>query len=195
VDAADTQPAQPSRQDEGTQATRSNQTDGDPRQQQQEQQQLRELQARDHEVRAHEQAHRAAGAGLVRGGTSFTLVRGSDGRQYAVGGEVSIDTAAVRNDPDATLRKAQQIRRAALAPAEPSTQDRAVAAQAASMEQQARSELIRARLAAGQEQPDTSTPEARPTSIAALARNNRERLFDALRQTLPNGPPSVEIFA
>ncbi|MED5414126.1 MAG: putative metalloprotease CJM1_0395 family protein, partial [Candidatus Latescibacterota bacterium] len=41
----------------------------------------------------------------------------------------------------ATIRKAQQIYRAALAPAEPSSQDRSVASQAKKMEMEARSEL------------------------------------------------------
>jgi hypothetical protein len=105
-----------------------------------EQQELRQLQERDREVRAHEMAHIAAGAGLVRSGASFTYQRGADGRFYATGGEVSIDIAPVAGDPDATLRKAEQIQRAALAPAQPSGQDRSVAAQAAQMAMQARLE-------------------------------------------------------
>lgn len=103
-----------------------------------ERQVLQQLQARDREVRAHELAHVAAGAGLVRSGASFAYQRGPDGRFYAVGGEVSIDTSAVPGDPAATARKAEQIMRAALAPAQPSGQDRAVAAQAANMAMEAR---------------------------------------------------------
>lgn len=103
------------------------------------QQQVRELKQRDREVRAHENAHQAAGAGLVQGGASFSLQRGPDGRSYAVGGEVKIDTSP-ENDPDQTIRKMQQVKRAALAPAEPSSTDRAVAAQAGQVEAQARQE-------------------------------------------------------
>lgn len=103
-----------------------------------ERQLLQQLQARDREVRAHELAHVAAGAGLVRSGAAFSYQRGPDGRFYAVGGEVSIDTSAVPADPAATARKAEQIMRAALAPAQPSGQDRAVAAQAARMAMEAR---------------------------------------------------------
>jgi hypothetical protein len=88
------------------------------------------LKALDQKVRAHEAAHQAAGAGLV-GGASFTYQRGADGRMYAVGGEVSIDTSPVPGDPEATLTKMQQVQAAALAPADPSAQDRAVAAAAA----------------------------------------------------------------
>jgi len=47
----------------------------------------------------------------------------------------------VSENPDATIRKAQQIRAAALAPADPSVQDQAVAASANSLEAQARQEL------------------------------------------------------
>ena len=106
-----------------------------------EQRQVRELQARDREVRAHEQAHLAAAGPHARGGASYTYQRGPDGRQYAVGGEVGIDTSPVAGDPQATLLKAQIIARAALAPAEPSAQDRRVAAAAANMANQARAEL------------------------------------------------------
>lgn len=102
--------------------------------------QIQELAARDREVRAHEQAH-AAVAGQYAGSPTYSFVRGPDGVSYAVGGEVSIDTSPIPGDPEATLRKAQQLRRAANAPADPSSQDGSVAAQAAQMEQQARAEL------------------------------------------------------
>jgi ribosomal protein L12E/L44/L45/RPP1/RPP2 len=47
----------------------------------------------------------------------------------------------VSGNPEATIQKAKQIRAAALAPADPSTQDRAVAASASAMESQAQQEL------------------------------------------------------
>ena len=112
-----------------------------------------QLQIRDREVKAHESAHMAAAAGLVRGGMSFSYQTGPDGRRYAVGGEVSIDSAPVADDPQATLDKAQQIQAAALAPAEPSSQDRAVAAQAARMAMEARVELAQQRREAADELP------------------------------------------
>lgn len=101
---------------------------------------LADLRARDRQVRAHEAAHLAAAGGLARGGASFTYTRGPDGRNYATGGEVSID-ATPADTPTATLAKAQQIQAAALAPADPSPQDRSVAAAAATMAAQARREL------------------------------------------------------
>ena len=81
----------------------------------------------------------------MRDGARFERVRGPDGRLYAVGGEVSIDASAA-NTPEATLAKAEIIRRAALAPADPSAQDRAVAAQAVKMATEARAEIARQRL-------------------------------------------------
>lgn len=108
-----------------------------------EQERVQELKARDREVRAHEQAHKAVG-GRYAGAISYELERGPDGRSYAVGGEVRIDMSEVPNDPEATIRKMQVVRRAALAPAEPSAQDRRVAAEASAREIRARAELQKA---------------------------------------------------
>lgn len=109
---------------------------------QQEQQLIQKLKARDRVVRAHESAHVAAGAGIIRGGATFSFQRGPDGVQYAIGGEVKIDASKVAGDPEATLAKAERIRAAALAPAQPSTTDQAIAARAAQMAIQARAEII-----------------------------------------------------
>lgn len=108
----------------------------------QEQKLINELKSRDREVRAHEAAHAAIG-GQYAGAPTYTYQRGPNGVQYAVAGQVSISTSPVAGDPKATLDKAQQIQRAALAPSEPSTQDRKVAAQASQMAQQARIDLAR----------------------------------------------------
>ncbi|MBI2383957.1 MAG: hypothetical protein HYV18_07800 [Gammaproteobacteria bacterium] len=91
---------------------------------------LRKLQSRDLQVRAHEQAHSAVG-GAFAGAPSYTLVRGPDGTLYAVGGEVDIDASPVPDDPAATIAKLRTVQAAALAPADPSPQDRRVAARAA----------------------------------------------------------------
>ena len=107
-----------------------------------ERQVVQELSARDQEVRQHEMAHKAAGAGIT-GAVAYSYERGPDGRMYAVGGEVGIDTSAVSGDPEATLEKAEMIIRAAMAPAEPSAQDYKVAAQARAMAAEARAELAR----------------------------------------------------
>jgi len=111
---------------------------------QDEQGEVVQLKQRDQEVRTHEQAHQSAGAGLT-GSASYTYTTGPDGKRYAVGGEVSIDTSPKRNDPSGTIQKMQQVIAAALAPADPSGQDRAVAAQASSAMATARMELVQER--------------------------------------------------
>ncbi len=96
-----------------------------------------ELKQRDRVVRAHELAHMTAGAGLVTRGASYTYQTGPDGQRYAVGGEVGIDVSPGRT-PAETLSRAERIRAAALAPADPSAQDRQVAARADRMAIEAR---------------------------------------------------------
>ncbi len=104
--------------------------------------QLSELKARDQEVRTHEAAHQATG-GQYAGAMSLTYERGPDGVNYAVAGEVPIDVSPVNGDPDATIAKMRVVRAAALAPSEPSGQDRVVAAEAMKILLQAQSELVR----------------------------------------------------
>jgi hypothetical protein len=104
------------------------------------QEEVKDLEARDREVRAHEAAHQAAAGGLG-GGASFEYQTGPDGKSYAVGGEVSIDMSPGRT-PEETIRRAQQVRAAALAPADPSPQDMAVAASATQMESAARQQQV-----------------------------------------------------
>lgn len=100
-----------------------------------------ELQSVDAEVRAHEAAHAAAGGSHITGGVSYTYHTGPDGKRYAVGGEVGIDVSPVPGNPQATISKMMMVRAAALAPANPSPQDLAVASAAAQTEAAARAEL------------------------------------------------------
>jgi hypothetical protein len=99
------------------------------------------LSATDRKVRAHEQAHLNAAAGYATGGASYTFAKGPDGNLYAVGGEVSLDVSPDPSDPQKTLEKARIVEAAADAPADPSAQDRAVAAMASQMAQTAESQL------------------------------------------------------
>jgi hypothetical protein len=143
------------------------------------QREVAKLKQRDAEVRRHEQAHVAAGGQYVTGGPTYSFATGPDGRRYATGGEVSIDVSPAR-DPEATIRKMQVVRRAALAPAEPSGQDRQVAAQASQNEIRARQELAKQGQAeagaastaepsgaARRYAPATDTPEASTLSLSA----------------------------
>ncbi len=107
-----------------------------------EQQEIESLQARDREVRAHEQAHKATAGKFARGGATFEYETGPDGRRYASGGEVSIDTSVIPDDPEATIQKMRTIQRAALAPSDPSSQDQKVATEAAQKAAEAQAEIL-----------------------------------------------------
>jgi hypothetical protein len=102
---------------------------------------VRSLSQRESEVHAHEHAHSAVG-GQYAGSANFIYQRGPDGVNYAVGGEVPIDVGVIPGNPSATLEKMQLVQRAALAPAEPSSQDRKVATLAAQQANEARAELV-----------------------------------------------------
>ncbi|MDD3482031.1 putative metalloprotease CJM1_0395 family protein [Azovibrio restrictus] len=115
-----------------------------------EQRQVEELRQADKTVRQHEQMHVAAGGDLVTSGPSYSYTTGPDGQRYAVAGEVGIDTSKEDN-PEDTLSKARRIRSAALAPPDPSGQDRQVAALASQMEMEALQEIARQRQSAAPE--------------------------------------------
>jgi hypothetical protein len=106
---------------------------------------VEELNKVDKNVHVHEQAHLSAAGGYARGGANYEYTTGPDGKRYAVAGHVNLDTGPERT-PEATIRKAEVIRRAALAPADPSSADRQIAADAAKMAQEAQREI------AGQQQ-------------------------------------------
>ncbi len=137
----------------------SNQSVREEKQQQSEDQAIiRNLAAIDRRVKAHEQAHASVG-GVYAGSASFTYKTGPNGVRYAVGGEVPIDTSAVSGNPQATLRKAEQVSRAALAPADPSSTDRRIASSAQALASRARFEI--ARLAAEKIQSSREDTQAR----------------------------------
>ena len=102
---------------------------------------LREMKERDREVRAHEQAHHRAAGRHAKSGPKYDYQVGPNGRLYAVGGHVDVDVSRVPGDPEATIRKMETIRKAALAPEEPSQKDREVARQAEKLQQEAKQEL------------------------------------------------------
>lgn len=103
-------------------------------------QEVERLEERDQEVRTHEQAHQTVG-GQHAGTPSYDYETGPDGKQYATSGEVPIDVGAVPNNPEATIAKMEQVKRAALAPAEPSAADKAIAAKADQAKLKAQREL------------------------------------------------------
>ena len=94
-----------------------------------EQKQVEEMKQRDREVHTHEQAHVSAAAGMA-GAPVYEYETGPDGQRYAVAGHVDVKTSGSSN-PDTALREAEAVKRAANAPADPSSADRAAAASAA----------------------------------------------------------------
>ncbi len=107
--------------------------------------QISELAAADRDVKNHEAAHSAAG-GQFAGNPSYTYEQGPDGKYYTVAGEVPIDTSPVIGNPAATIKKAQIVRSAALAPTRPSAQDQQVAAKATDMQADALADIRTASL-------------------------------------------------
>lgn len=105
---------------------------------------IQKLAHRDREVRAHEQAHASVG-GSHAGHPNYQFTSGPNGVRYASSGHVNIDISPVKGDPQATVEKMQQVQRAALAPANPSAQDRAVASKATAQAAEARAELQRSK--------------------------------------------------
>jgi hypothetical protein len=94
-----------------------------------EKKEVESLKKRDREVRIHEQAHIAASGNIPVSGPVYTFKKGPDGNMYVVDGHVNF-TLPKGNTPDEKLQIAQQLRRLALAPANPSSKDRQVAAKA-----------------------------------------------------------------
>jgi hypothetical protein len=122
------------------------------------------LKARDLEVRQHEAAHLAAAGGLATSGASYTYEKGPDGVSYAIGGEVGIDVSPGRT-PQETIERAHIVQAAALAPAEPSGPDLAVAAQAQQLEQEARGELARQQSDPSQADKDQPNSSAKSSAV------------------------------
>ncbi|MGB4075499.1 putative metalloprotease CJM1_0395 family protein [Pseudomonas sp.] len=165
-----------------------------PQQQRLEQLEIAKLVSRDQEVRAHEQAHAAVG-GRYAGAPSYTYDRGPDGKRYAVGGEVSIDTGPVPGDPEATLRKMEVVLRAALAPAEPSAQDRQIAAQAQALMSEARAELAQQQRAEADAAHEARAQEEEEEKAKEQAKDSAEedRRAEPVQQDLPP-PPSLDLY-
>ena len=97
-----------------------------------------DLQSRDAEVKAHEAAHQSGGA--TTGGATFTYQQGPDGKMYAIGGEVSV-SFQTGSTPQKTIANAQAVIASALAPADPSGQDMAIASSAMVMIMKAQQQL------------------------------------------------------
>ena len=134
------------------------------------QKKVEELKARDAEVVAHEQAHKAVAGALSPGPIHYEYTQGPDKVNYRTGGHVNITTSKAKT-PEETLSRAETIQRAALAPAEPSSQDRAVAAEAAQMAAEARQEIAKERI---ENKDDEKKSEETETKYGNPVEENRQ---------------------
>lgn len=150
---------------------------GSSQQNPQVQAEVAQLKSNEEKVKAHEAAHKSAG-GTITGPVSYTYTRGPDGRNYVSGGEVPISISSGKT-PQETISRMQQVIQAALAPADPSPQDRAVAAQAAALQQQARQEAASTPLS-----PDKTAP-------AGIPKNEPVSAYSALQPGTTSDSPQA----
>jgi hypothetical protein len=143
-----------------------------------EQRTVQQLQQIDRTVRAHEQAHMSAGRGVVTSGAQFQYTYGPDGKQYAVGGEVGIDTSPERK-PQANIDKGRLIQAAALAPKDPSPQDYRVAAVGGQLEAQGQTDLVREQ-------------QALRNLDAQKAQTDQEATRKQFEESAPAATPAIE---
>ena len=106
---------------------KTNVTDGKPLSDK-EKQELQELKSRDIEVKKHERTHQRVGSPYTSA-PSYEYETGPDGKKYAVAGSVNIDSSDA-DTPEKTAEKMRIIIKAAKAPAQPSSKDLSVAADA-----------------------------------------------------------------
>lgn len=158
------------------QAEKQAQDQQEKEQEQLDAQQIQQLQQRDSEVRAHEQAHAAIG-GSYAGSPSYEYQTGPNGKKYAVGGEVSIDVSKEAT-PEETIRKMQTVHAAALAPAEPSSQDRKVAAQAIRNIADARAEVVQQNGSSSNSSNESKTENSQDANTQVKATQSSSRSSD-----------------
>ncbi len=100
---------------------------------QEEQKEIEKIRKNSRNVKLRELVYRAVVGNYVRNTVSFEYETGPDGIKYAVAGHTTIDTRPIINNPEATIRKAQAIKKTKI--------DRAVAVEVEKMEREAIMEL------------------------------------------------------
>jgi hypothetical protein len=153
-----------------------------------EQKKVEELKARDAEVRQHEEAHRST-AGPLASAPQYEYESGPDGKQYAVGGHVNINTSKGKT-PEETIQRAQTVRRAALAPASPSGQDRKVAQKAAQTESEARAEIAKEQQDNVQSLAPEATTETTASKVQPATVETKESGIQSEDATTPSIDPN-----
>jgi hypothetical protein len=135
---------------------------------------VEKLKSIEEKVKAHEAAHKSGGA--ATGPVSYTYTRGPDGKNYITGGEVPI-TISTGQTPEETINRMQLVIQAALAPADPSPQDRAVAAQASTIQQAARQEKASASQQPGQEGAPDVPAASQSQAAGSIATRDAQRAY------------------
>ncbi len=149
-----------------------------------EQQKVKEMKERDEEVRVHENAHKSAG-GQYAAAPTYTYETGPDGKRYITDGEVSIDIGEEK-DPQATIEKMQIVKRAAMAPAEPSGQDRKVYQEANQKEAAARQELAEDKKEEAKEKQEKAKESLNGQSDKSADTNNKSQGTKSNEQIIEN---------
>lgn len=83
---------------------------------------IEKLKNRDREVRAHESSHSTDPNLIKIGSARFDYTIGPDGKAYATGGRVTLSTGNAKT-PEEALSKAEALKKASMAPGEPSSMD------------------------------------------------------------------------
>lgn len=149
-----------------------------------EQQKVKEMKERNEEVRVHENAHKSAG-GQYAAAPTYTYETGPDGKRYITDGEVSIDIGEEK-DPQATIEKMQVVKRAAMAPAEPSGQDRKVYQEANQKEAAARQELAEDKKEEAKEKQEKVKESLNGQSDKSADANNKSQGTKSNEQIIEN---------
>ncbi|TDP92262.1 SprA family protein [Halanaerobium saccharolyticum] len=152
-----------------------------------EKREIEKLKRRDREVRAHEMAHQSAG-GQYAGSASYSYTTGPDNKRYAVGGSVDIETSPAKT-PEETVKKADQIKRAATAPAQPSGADMQIAAKATRMKMEAQAELNQKEFN-GQEKTDEDSGEIKKSNDSKF---DNKYLLNKRESSYQNSAQEVEV--
>lgn len=87
---------------------------------------VEKFRSKDAEIRTHEQIH--ASIGHTTTPISYTYQQGPDGKMYAIGGSVRLDTS-IPNDPKAAAFKLDMLQKAASGPTQMSAADGSIAQQ------------------------------------------------------------------
>lgn len=146
---------------------------------------IRELSSIEDKVLAHEQAHMNVGGDLA-GSASYSYSVGPDGKRYITGGEVPISMPN-SGDKEKMLADLEQVKKAALAPAEPSSQDLSVAAEASAQAIKIRGELASEKIKEEQlvsERPGHSNTSTTTDKYTSSLKSADEKVADALDSLL-----------